>query len=88
MLLDRDDDDCWELKARLDGIARKARLPTRTSARRVGFWFVVNRLAIEELEAWYFGDWVAVRAAYPKAERTVGSQARYRDSDAITGGTC
>ena len=25
-------------------------------------WRLVNRIAVEELEAWYFGDWAAVRA--------------------------
>jgi hypothetical protein len=39
------------------------------------------------LEAWYFGDWKAVRTAYPGVSSTVPKQARYRDSDAIRGGT-
>ncbi|HUW30965.1 MAG TPA: DUF4276 family protein, partial [Planctomycetota bacterium] len=43
------------------------------------------RLAIEELEAWYFGDWEAVRAAYPRLPGTI--PARYRDPDAVKGGT-
>jgi hypothetical protein len=33
---------------------------------------VVNRLAIEELEAWYFGDWEAVRAAYQSSAGRTG----------------
>jgi hypothetical protein len=48
---------------------------------------VVTRLAIEELEAWYFGDWEAVRAAYPRLPATIPAQAKYRDPDAIVGGT-
>ena len=48
---------------------------------------MVNRVAIEELEAWYFGEWEAVRGAYPRVSRTVPQQARYRDPDAIRGGT-
>lgn len=48
---------------------------------------VLNRIAIEELEAWFFGDVEALRAAYPKVPATLGSQARYRDPDAIVGGT-
>ena len=42
---------------------------------------------IEELEAWYFGDWEAVRAAYPRLKPTVPRPARYRVPDAIKGGT-
>ena len=48
---------------------------------------VVNRLAIEELEARYFGDWEAVRAAYPRTSATIPSQSKYRNPDAIAGGT-
>jgi hypothetical protein len=48
---------------------------------------VVNRLAIEELEAWYFGDWDAVKAAYPRVSNAVADRAKYRDPDAIAGGT-
>lgn len=48
---------------------------------------VVNRIVVEELEAWYFGDWEAVMAAYPRVPSTVPRQERYRFPDAITGGT-
>jgi hypothetical protein len=48
---------------------------------------VVNRIAIEELEAWYFGDWRAVRAAYPKVPRNAPQQASFRHPDDIAGGT-
>ena len=34
-----------------------------------------------------FGDWLAVRAAYPKLEITVPQRAGFRDPDAIKGGT-
>ena len=47
---------------------------------------VANRLAIAELEAWYFGDWDAVRAAYPKVSATVSSKANYHNPDDIAGG--
>ena len=42
---------------------------------------------IEELEAWYFGDWQAVRAAYPRVSETIPNKAPYRVPDAIAGGT-
>ena len=50
-------------------------------------WQLVNRIVIEELEAWYFGDWEAVRAVYPGVNPNVARRSRYRDPDAIRGGT-
>jgi hypothetical protein len=84
-LVDRDDDDCDELKSRLEDAAARVGLASRSS--RVRDWRVVNRLAIEELEAWYFGSWEAVRAVYPRVEANVPGQRAFRDPDAITGGT-
>jgi len=66
-------------------MAADAGLATRSASRRS--YVVANRLAIEELEAWYFGDWAAVRAAYPRAPETIPARARYRAPDAIAGGT-
>lgn len=73
--LDRDDDRCQLLKRQLDSMALAAGLQTRTTA-DADNWQVVNRLAIEELEAWYFGNWPAVRSAYPRVARTIPAQAR------------
>jgi len=86
VIVDRDDDECDVLKATLEAIAREAGLVTRTASQGKR-WTVVNRLAIEELEAWYFGDWDAVRKAYPKVPAGVARQAGYRDPDAVAGGT-
>ena len=55
VVVDRDDDDCLALKKRMEQMAADAGLVTRSAARG-GDYAVVNRLAIEELEAWYFGD--------------------------------
>jgi len=44
-------------------------------------------LAIEELEAWFFADIEALNAAYPRVSPTFGQRAKYRNPDAITGGT-
>ena len=85
-MVDRDDDECEELKARLEKMAADAELVTRSVAKKKAY-VVVNRLAIEELEAWYFGDWEAVRAAYPRAPQTAPAKAKYRVPDAIKGGT-
>jgi hypothetical protein len=86
VVVDRDDDDCVALKRRLEQIAANAGLRSRTSAGGRPYQ-VVNRLAIEELESWYFGDWHAVRAAYPRVSARIPSQTKYRDPDAIAGGT-
>lgn len=86
VVVDRDDDDCYDLKRRLEEMAAAAALATRTRSLR-GRYKVVNRLAIEELEAWYFGDWRAVRKAYRRVKATVPEQAAYRHPDAIRGGT-
>ena len=84
VLVDCDDDDCGVLKRRLERMASNAGLLTRSHSKK-GAYVVVNRLAIEELEAWYFGDWAAVRAAYPRVAATVPAQARYRNPDGILG---
>lgn len=86
VLVDRDDDSCQALKQKLEIAAAAAGLPTKTSAMG-GRFVVLNRIAIEELEAWFFGDVDAICAAYPRVPATLGSQARYRDPDAIAGGT-
>lgn len=74
------------LKARLETAAAQAGLSTRSRPAR-GTHRVINRLAIEELEAWYFGDWEAVQTAYPKVSSAVPRKSSYRDPDQIPGGT-
>ena len=86
VMVDRDDDECHALKEQLEGTAEKAGLLTRSRATECP-WQVVNRVVIEELEAWYFGDWQAVRLAYPKGPATIPDKAAYRTPDAIAGGT-
>lgn len=87
VVVDQDDDDCHDVKRQLEDIAKEAGLVTRSAARGSSSYVVINRIAIEELEAWYFGDWDAVCGAYPKALKTIPSKAGYRDPDGIRGGT-
>ncbi len=86
VVVDRDDDDCLRLKQRMEDVARRAGLRTRATAGRAR-WKIANRVAIEELEAWYFGDWQAVCAAYPRVSPHVRNQQKYRHADQIAGGT-
>lgn len=86
VVVDRDDDECLDLKCRLEEAAKREGLVTRKRAAG-GSYVVATQLAIEELEAWYFGDWDAVRAAYPRTPENIPAKKRYRDPDGITGGT-
>ena len=86
VMVDRDNDDCRMLKAQLEKAAAESRLRTRAQSGGA-CWQVVNRIVVEELEAWYFGDWDAVRCAYPKVPDTIPRRARYRNPDEIHGGT-
>lgn len=86
VVVDRDQEDCVQLKGQLEKMALDAGLSTRTSAGSADC-VVVNRLAIEELEAWYFGDWKAVREVFPKVPPTIPNRAKYRNPDQILGGT-
>jgi hypothetical protein len=85
VLLDADEADCRQLKARLETIARAAGLTTRSAAGGAQFQ-VLNRLAVQELEAWFFGDVEALCAAYPRLDPNLAKRSRYRNPDAIAGG--
>ena len=81
VLVDRDGDDCQTLKDEFEGTARRSGLRTIS---RGGQWQLANRIVIEELEAWYFGNWQAVRRAYPRVSPRIPNRAGYRDPDGIT----
>lgn len=87
VLVDTDDEDCKELKAKLEEKAETAGLMTKS--RRIGasYFQVLNRLAIEELEAWFFGDVEALHYVYPRVSLNLEKKAKYRDPDSIRGGT-
>ncbi len=86
LIVDRDSDDCEDLKAALENHCQMAGLRSRRAAGSPE-WQIVTRIAIEELEAWYFGGWEAVCAAYPRVPGSVPNRSAYRDPDAIKGGT-
>lgn len=86
VVVDRDDHDCLALKQQLETFASEAGFSTPTRSKHGG-WQLVNRVAVEELEAWYFGDWTAVRSVYSRVPATIPSRAGFRAPDAIAGGT-
>jgi hypothetical protein len=87
VLVDRDRDDCKNLKQQLETIAKQAGLVSKSAVRRGSRFQVVNRIVIEELESWFFGDWEAVHFAYPKVPSTIPAKQKFRDPDAVVGGT-
>ncbi len=86
LVVDRDRDECEELKSRLEQICESDGLRSRRAAGGPD-WQIVTRIAIEELEAWYFGDWPAVCAACPRVSANVPGRAARQGPDAIRGGT-
>jgi len=87
VLVDEDREDCKLLKEKLETIAIDAGFSTKKSVSPGRQFQVLTRIAIEELEAWFFGDVQALNKAYPGVSPNLGNQAKYRDPDAITGGT-
>lgn len=86
VLIDEDRQDCATLKRRLEKAAHDAGFPTKSNP-KAGRLVVLNRIAIEELEAWFFGDVPALAAAYPGVSVHLATRAGFRNSDAILGGT-
>lgn len=58
IIVDTDDHDCNVFLNELNGVVANIHPAPR----------VLFRLAIEEMEAWYFGDQEAIRTAYPSAK--------------------
>ncbi|HLL81537.1 MAG TPA: DUF4276 family protein [Longimicrobium sp.] len=87
VLIDEDRQSCTALKASMEEMARDAGLVTKNAATADQPFRVVTRIAVEELEAWFFGDVPALVQAYPGVPATLGTRAKYRDPDQIAGGT-
>jgi len=90
VLVDKDRSDCISLKERMENAAREAGLITKTMIDNAAIstrFQVMNRIAVEELEAWFFGDPSAFNQAYPRVPSTLGGRSRYHDPDTIAGGT-
>ncbi|MEG3970070.1 DUF4276 family protein [Microcoleus sp. T2B6] len=87
ILIDEDREDCLKLKQQLEIMAISSGLITKSSCQKDKSFQVLNRIVVEELEAWFFGDVEAIRQAYPKVSPNLANQKKYREPDAIKGGT-
>jgi hypothetical protein len=86
VLVDEDRQRCIELKGQLEDTAKDAGFITKSQSQGGNFQ-VLNRIVVEELEAWFFGDIQAIRQAYPKIPENLDKKKGYRDPDRIKGGT-
>lgn len=87
VLVDRDDDDCMALKQQLESQAIAKGLLTKSNAGGGRAFHVVNRIAIEELEAWFIGDPIALRQAFTSLPNINPKTGIFRNPDNISGGT-
>jgi hypothetical protein len=79
VLVDEDRSDCQELKKKL---CHASSIVTQKKGN-----IVLHRIVVEELESWFIGDVAAIRAEYEKIPVSLSQQAKFRDPDAIKGGT-
>jgi len=79
VLVDEDRSDCQELKKKL---CHASSIVTQKKGN-----IVLHRIVVEELESWFIGDVAAIRAEYEKIPASLSKQAKFRDPDAIKGGT-
>jgi hypothetical protein len=83
VLVDEDGQNCVDLKSRLEKSALSAGLATKSSPDVSGNFTVLNRIAVEELESWFFGDVAALREVFPRVSATLDKKARFRVPDLI-----
>lgn len=86
VVVDCDRQDCLHLKQELETKCVKAGLLTPSTAGKRNRVHVYNRIAIEELESWFFGDPAAIAAAFPGVSPHLGKQKKYRIPESIAGG--
>ena len=87
ILVDNDTNNCHKLKEKLELAAINAGLYTKSKPSDDGQYQVTNRIAIEELEAWFWGDLQALKCAYPRISMNLDKKEGFRNPDAIKGGT-
>lgn len=87
VLVDEDRENCISLKEKLDNAVKDAGLDAKGYVRNGSSFQALNRIVVEELEAWFFGDVEAIHQAYERVPLTLDTKSAYRDPDAIKGGT-
>ncbi|MCX6701183.1 MAG: DUF4276 family protein [Methanomicrobiales archaeon] len=84
ILIDKDREDCHILKKHLDDISKSSGLFTKTAPdERNSKFQVINRILIEELESWFFGDIDALSSAFPRIPKHLGTKSSYLYPDSI-----
>ena len=79
VIIDQDRDDCVELKRQIENLAKYSLLvPSSVKASKRLFRV---RIAMHELETWFLGDPIAIRAAYPRVQPIRISQAPALDEE-------
>jgi Domain of unknown function (DUF4276) len=68
VLLDRDKDDCVQLKNKVEAMFRSAGILSKTANTSNKTHLCVSRIIVEELESWLLGDTVALKRAFPNLE--------------------
>ncbi|MCT7964494.1 DUF4276 family protein [Laspinema sp. D1] len=81
VLVDRDQDDCQDLKNKLEVIAVQAGLTTKSNPDAQGQFMVVNRIVIEELESWFIGDIQALRRSFSSLPSISPTSSPFRNPD-------
>ena len=87
ILIDEDREDCKALKGKLETIANASGFNSKSAVLPGTMFHVLNRIAVEELEAWFFGDMNALLNAFPKLPASLREKASFRNPDGINGGT-
>lgn len=87
VLVDCDDDSCTTLKQQMEAMATSKGLVTKTRAARSQIFHVVTRIAIEELEAWFLGDPLALRQAFTSLPAINPRTGIFRNPDNVPGGS-
>jgi hypothetical protein len=83
ILRDSDSEDCKKLKEHIKEIIVRENFSIFSNTKLTQEGIIIIRLAIQEMEAWFFGDAEALRQAYPRLPETLDKKKKYRHPDAI-----
>lgn len=87
VVVDQDDNDCIQLKQDVTNIIKGVGLVAKEQTNTINDAQVFVRIPVEELEAWFLGDFVALNTVFPRIPITAGTRTKFRDPDNVTGGT-